>query len=97
MKYYIAENYGQGFITHRDNESNDIAGYPANVWVTENTSWAARVGAVEITKEQAQTLVNNFHTEEIARIQAYIDSSDPSEEIIELQLRVENSSPVVIP
>ena len=54
-------------------------------------------GLVEITKEQAQTLVNNFHTEEIARIQAYIDSSDPSEEIIDLQVEVENSSPVVIP
>lgn len=97
MKYYIAENYGRGFITHQDNESNHVSSYPANIWVTENTSWAARVGAVEITKEQAQTLVNNVHSEEIARIQAYIDSSDPSKEIIDLQLRVENSSPVVIP
>lgn len=97
MKYYIAENYGQGFITHRDNESNDIAGYPANVWVTENTSWAARVGAVEITKEEAQTLIDTAHSEYIAEIQAHINSSDPSEQTLFLQLEIENSSPVVIP
>lgn len=97
MKYYIAENYGLGFITHQDNESNEIVGYPANVWVTENTSWAARVGAVEITKEQAQTLVDDAYSEEMDKIRAYIDSSDPSEEIINLQLELENSSPPQLP
>lgn len=97
MKYYIAENYGPGFITHQDNESNEIAGYPANVWVTENTSWAARVGAVEVTKEEAQTLVNNAHSENMDKLQAYIDSSDPSEEILFLQLEIENISPPQLP
>ena len=41
-----------------DNELAYIGGYPGNVWVTENTAWAVRVGAVEKTKIEAQTLVN---------------------------------------
>ena len=57
-KYYEVENTGKGFITHVDNELSHVAGYPGNVWVTENTAWAVRVGAVEKTKLEAQTLVN---------------------------------------
>ena len=57
-KYYEKENTGKGFITHADNELSHVAGYPGNVWVTENTAWAVRVGAVEKTKLEAQTLVN---------------------------------------
>ena len=57
-KYYQTENTGKGFITHGDNELAHISGYPGNVWVTENTAWAVRVGAVEKTKLEAQTLVN---------------------------------------
>ena len=57
-KYYEAENTGKGFITHTDNELSHVAGYPGNVWVTENTAWAVRVGAVEKTKIEAQTLGN---------------------------------------
>ena len=57
-KYYEVENTGKGFITHVDNELSHVAGYPGNVWVTENTAWAVRVGAVEKTKIEAQTLVN---------------------------------------
>ena len=58
-KYYEKENTGKGFITHADNELSHVAGYPGNVWVTENTAWAVRVGAVEKTKIEAQTLVNS--------------------------------------
>ena len=58
-KYYNAENTGKGFITHEDNELSHISSYPGNVWVTENTAWAVRVGAVEKTKIEAQTLVNS--------------------------------------
>lgn len=58
MAYYQAENTGVGFITHEDNETAHIAGFPANIWVTENTAWAARVSAVEKTKEEAQALVD---------------------------------------
>ena len=57
-KYYQAENTGKGFITHGDQELAHISGYPGDVWVTENTAWAVRVGAVEKTKLEAQTLVN---------------------------------------
>ena len=58
-KYYNAENTGKGFITHEDNALSHVSGYPGNVWVSENTAWAVRVGAVEKTKIEAQTLVNS--------------------------------------
>jgi hypothetical protein len=58
MKYFVKENSGKGFITHEDNTLSHVSGYPANVWVTDNTAWATRVGAVEKTKEGAQALVN---------------------------------------
>ena len=57
-KYYNAENTGKGFITHEDNELAHISGYPGNVWVTENTAWAARHGLAELSKLNAQTNVN---------------------------------------
>ena len=57
-KYYEKKNTGKGFITHTDNELSHVAGYPGNIWVTENTAWAVRVGAVEKTKIEAQTIVN---------------------------------------
>ena len=59
MAYYQATNTGKGFITHPENESAHVAGYPGNVWITENSTWAARVGAVSKTKVEAQLLVNN--------------------------------------
>ena len=58
MAYYHIANTGKGFITHAENESAHIAGYPGDVWITENTTWAPRVGAVEKTKEEAQALVD---------------------------------------
>ena len=58
MAYYQAENTGVGFITSYDNELAHVAGYPGNIWVTENALWARRVGAVEKTKEEAQALVD---------------------------------------
>ena len=56
--YYEATNYGKGFIQHPDNEQDHISGYPGNVWVTENASWALRVGAQEKSKAEAQALVD---------------------------------------
>jgi hypothetical protein len=58
MAYYHAINTGKGFITHEENESSHIAGYPGDVWVTENTTWASRVEATSKTKEEAQVLVD---------------------------------------
>lgn len=58
MAYYQSINTGKGFITHTENESAHIAGYPANIWVTENVTWATRVGAVAKTKIEAQALID---------------------------------------
>lgn len=58
MAYFHAANTGKGFITHEENESAHIAGYPGDIWVTENSSWASRVEAVSKTKEEAQALVD---------------------------------------
>jgi len=59
MGYYHVEHTGiKGFITHEDNEAAHVAGYPGDVWVTENTTWATRVGATEKTKSEAQALVD---------------------------------------
>ena len=43
IKYYVANNTGRGFITHEDNESSLVAGYPGDIYATENTTWASRV------------------------------------------------------
>jgi uncharacterized membrane protein YdcZ (DUF606 family) len=58
--YYVSESIsqGKGFITHEDNELAHITGYPGSVFVTENTTWATRIGATEVTKEEAQVLVD---------------------------------------
>jgi hypothetical protein len=58
MAYYVAVNTGKGFITHEENESAHIAGYPGDVWVTENTTWASRVEATSKTQAEAQALVD---------------------------------------
>ena len=58
MAYYQAVNTGKGFITHEENESAHIAGYPGDIWVTENTTWASRVEATSKTKTEAQAIVD---------------------------------------
>mgnify|MGYP001467061182 CR=1 FL=1 len=59
MPYYYVQHTGKkGFVTHADNESAHVANYPGDVWVTENSAWASRVGAVEKTKAEAQALVD---------------------------------------
>jgi hypothetical protein len=63
--YYQAINTGKGFITHADNELAHVAGYPGNIWVTENTDWAARVEATELTKEEAQSIVDTAISQSI--------------------------------
>ncbi len=58
MKYFQAVNTGKGFVTHAENESAHISGYPANIWVTINTTWPSRVNATEYTKTEAQAFIN---------------------------------------
>lgn len=59
MYYYQTINPGiKGWISHEDNELAHISEYPGNIFVTENTAWAARVGATEKTYEEAQAICN---------------------------------------
>ena len=59
LKYYTTTNTGKGFITHDENESAHIAGHPGEIYTTENTSWATRVGATEKTFAEAQALISS--------------------------------------
>ena len=55
MPYYYVQHTGKkGFVTHADNESAHVSNYPGDVWITENSAWASRVGATEETKAEAQ-------------------------------------------
>lgn len=57
MPYYYVQHTGRkGFVTHADNEANHVSNYPGDVWVTSGSAWAARVGAQEKTKAEAQAL-----------------------------------------
>ncbi len=58
LKYYTATNTGKGFITTEENRQSHIAGHPGDIWTTENTAWATRVGATEKTFVEAQALVS---------------------------------------
>ena len=58
MRYFIGKNTGKGFITHEDNKVNHIAGYPGDIWATDNWEWAHFRGLVEINKEEAQRTVD---------------------------------------
>ena len=62
MKYCIANNYGKGFITHRDNFLFEFKSYPLNIWVlkdnTGDLDWIQRVNGVEKTKEEAQAILD---------------------------------------
>ena len=59
MHYYTVINPGiKDWITHEDNDLAHISQYPGDVWVTENTAWADRVGATEKTYAEAQTICN---------------------------------------
>lgn len=61
MLYFQIQNPGvKNWISHEDNALAHISEYPGNIWVTENQVWADRVGAINLTKEEAQTIVDNI-------------------------------------
>jgi hypothetical protein len=78
MKYCIAENTGQGFITHEDSFSYEFQGYPCNIWVfKENTNyqdWIQKVNGVEKTKEEAQAILDT----ETLKLQQEWDLANPN-------------------
>jgi hypothetical protein len=61
MRYIQAENTGKGFITHQDREDFEIQGF-GDIWVTDDSDaavqWSIRVNGTELTKEQAEAVVN---------------------------------------
>lgn len=60
MKYYRANNYGKGFITHEDNNLSQIKHLCEDIYSTENNpQWAIRVAAVEITEQEALACVSS--------------------------------------
>lgn len=83
MNYYQIDNPGTAnWITHEDNERAQISQYGPNIWVTENTEWASRVGAVQLTKEQAQDICNKFIDE--AKAQWDPESVQPEPQYFDL-------------
>ena len=81
MHYYTATNPGtKGWITHEDNELAHISQYPGDIWVTENIDWAARVGAVEKTYAEAQSICDTVIDE--AKNQWTPESGNPEPQYI---------------
>ena len=61
MNYYQIDNPGTaGFVTHEENEAAHVSNPIGNIWVTENTAWALRVGATQVTQEEAQAVANTI-------------------------------------
>jgi len=77
MKYCIANNFGEGFITHRDSVAFEFQGFPCDIWVLrENTGdveWIERVNGIEKTKEEAQAILDA----ETLRLQQEWDLANP--------------------
>jgi hypothetical protein len=64
MFYFQTENPGiKGWISHEDSKKAQISQYIGNVWITENREWAIRVGATELTYEEAQAIADNIIAE----------------------------------
>ena len=64
-KYIQAANTGQGFITHADQEVDNLsfAGAPADIWTVTGTTaninaWSSRVSGTTMTKTAAQAAID---------------------------------------
>lgn len=78
MQYYTAINYGYGFITHEDNQRSYIQGFPGDIWTTENNQiWADRVGAISLTKTEAQIICDAAITPTIKEWETCVSGSTP--------------------
>ena len=61
MLYFQIKNPGiKNWISHEDNRLAHISEYPGDIWATENEIWANRVGAISLTKQEAQDIVDNI-------------------------------------
>lgn len=78
MYYYQVVNPGtKDWISHEDNEYAYIGQYGPDIWATENSPWAQRVGATELTKVQAQAILDAYTDVAIAEWQACVSGSTP--------------------
>ena len=78
MAYYYVQHTGlKGFVTHADNEANHVSNYPGDVWITSGSAWAARVGATEETKAQAQAKANVVKCDLLSGIRNRIETRAP--------------------
>ena len=65
--YWTATETGRGFITHQESADLNPKGYGLNIWRipnigAETTAWVKKINASSISKEEAQTLLDNALT-----------------------------------
>jgi len=78
MKYYKGLFTGKGFITHNDSKNYTILEYGTNIFYTDSPDWASKHNLEEITKEEAQQILDDYITEQIQQITDY-DTTDEDE------------------
>lgn len=64
-QYCLAENWGKGFITFDDAMKFKISDYPGNIYqIPANNQyanlWIYKVAGTKKTKEEAQTIINQY-------------------------------------
>ena len=88
MAYYYVQHTGlKGFVTHADNEANHVSNYPGDVWITDNSAWAGRVGATEKTKAEAQSLCDasiGASNAELSGSDGWDNDTNPTSSLISL-------------
>ena len=88
MAYYYVQHTGiKGFVSHADNEANHVSNHPGDVWITSGSAWAARVGATEETKAQAQARCDaaiNASNAELSGSSGWSNDTHPTSSLIAL-------------
>jgi hypothetical protein len=61
-KYFQAKSYGKGFLTIQESSKFFNVCYCGDIWIVENNEdankWIRKINGVPLTKDQAQTIVN---------------------------------------
>jgi hypothetical protein len=86
--YWTATETGRGFITHQESSDLKPKGYGLNIWRIRDsgvasTAWVKKVNASSISKEEAQTLLDDTLTTS----QAEWDSSPARQEQVQRPVR----------
>jgi len=77
MRYFLTKPIDKNFITHEDSLNSVFKGYLGDVWLVDPkqgdiSKWIEKNNAIEKTKEEAQSIVNN----EVKKAQDYWDSQN---------------------